>query len=89
MQAITIGIERRDLIGIAPTGSGKSCAYLAPLICCLASMPPLYLKNYDDGPRSLIMTPTRELAIQVEEDFKRLAHYTKLTSALVVGGVFL
>eukprot|EP00826_Nyctotherus_ovalis_P057019 TRINITY_DN7789_c0_g5_i1.p1 TRINITY_DN7789_c0_g5~~TRINITY_DN7789_c0_g5_i1.p1 ORF type:complete len:347 (-),score=103.69 TRINITY_DN7789_c0_g5_i1:1126-2166(-) len=87
MQGIPIGLEERDLIAIAPTGSGKSCAYLVPLICCLASMPPLNMKNFDDGPRALIMTPTRELAIQVEEDFKKFAHYTKLTSALVIGGV--
>eukprot|EP01022_Parablepharisma_sp_SALTPOND_P026554 TRINITY_DN64393_c3_g1_i1.p2 TRINITY_DN64393_c3_g1~~TRINITY_DN64393_c3_g1_i1.p2 ORF type:complete len:447 (+),score=46.62 TRINITY_DN64393_c3_g1_i1:131-1342(+) len=87
MQGIPVGIERKDMIGVAPTGSGKSCAYLVPLICCLASMPPLDEKNYDDGPRGMILTPTRELAIQVEEEFRKLAHYTKLTSALVVGGV--
>jgi ATP-dependent RNA helicase DDX23/PRP28 len=87
MQGIPIGIEQRDLIAIAPTGSGKSCAYLVPLIYCLASMPALDMNNFDDGPRALVLVPTRELAIQVEADFKKLAHYTKLTSALVIGGV--
>jgi len=89
MQGIPAGLERKDMIGIAPTGSGKSCAYLVPFIICLSNMPPLDAKNFDDGPRGLILTPTRELAIQVDEDFKKLAHYTKLTSACVVGGVFL
>jgi len=87
MQGIPIGIEQRDLIAIAPTGSGKSCAYLTPLIYCLASMPPLDMDNFDDGPRALILTPTRELAIQIAADFEKLAHYAKLTSALVIGGV--
>ncbi len=97
VQGIPIGLERKDMIAIAPTGSGKSVAYLAPLICCLSSLPPMDEKNFDDGisyeitpdigPRGIILTPTRELAIQVDEEFKKMAYYTKLTSAVVVGGV--
>ena len=62
MQAIPIGLQRKDLVGIAPTGSGKSAAYLIPLIIYLKSLP---LMDYDlakDGPYSLILLPARELA---------------------------
>jgi len=47
---------------IAPTGLGKTCAYLTPLISFVNALPPLKM-NIDDGPYALILAPTRELAI--------------------------
>lgn len=56
---------------IAPTGLGKTCAYLTPLISFVDALPPLKM-NIDDGPYALILAPTRELAIQIEQEFKKL-----------------
>ncbi len=53
------------MIGIAPTGSGKSAAFLIPLITYLSKLPPLNEETCKDGPYSMILTPTRELAIQI------------------------
>jgi ATP-dependent RNA helicase DDX23/PRP28 len=52
----------RDMIGLAPTGSGKSIAFLLPLIVFLMKQPPLQGRLVEDGPYSIIMAPTRELA---------------------------
>ena len=73
-------------MGIAPTGSGKSAAFLLPLINFLMKMPPIKDDLIADGPYSIIMAPSRELAIQIEEEFQKLATDTGLRSALVVGG---
>ena len=85
-QAIPIGISRRDMIGIAPTGSGKSCAFIVPLIDYLNQQPPLKEHNPEDGPYGVILSPTRELAIQINEEFIKLAKYSRLSSTVVVGG---
>ena len=50
------------MIGIAPTGSGKSAAYLLPLIIYLKTLPPMTYERAKDGPYSLILLPSRELA---------------------------
>ena len=63
MQAIPIGLERRDLIGIAPTGSGKSLAFLLPLFYYVSSLPLLDAYSCVNGPYGIILTPTRELAV--------------------------
>lgn len=86
MQAIPIGMECKDLIGIAPTGSGKSAAFLIPLIAYLQKLKPLDDESCKDGPYSLILTPTRELALQIDNEFQKFAVGTKLRSAIVVGG---
>lgn len=62
MQAIPIGLARKDMIGIAPTGSGKSAAYLIPLIIYLKTLKPINYDTAKDGPYSLILLPSRELA---------------------------
>jgi ATP-dependent RNA helicase DDX23/PRP28 len=51
------------MIGLAPTGSGKSVAFLIPLINFLLKLPPIKDELVSDGPYSIIMAPTRELAI--------------------------
>ena len=62
MQAIPIGRCFKDMIGLAPTGSGKSAAFLIPLIAFLLKQPRIEGNLVQDGPYSLIMAPTRELA---------------------------
>lgn len=72
-----------DLIGIAQTGTGKTAAFTLPILTKLAAQP--------DGPRNstrvLIVAPTRELAVQIEENVRIYAKHLKLTVATVFGGV--
>jgi len=86
-QAIPIGLARRDIIGIAETGSGKTCAFLVPLLCYMFQLPSSYLSRCrDEGPLALVMAPTRELAQQIEEECKKLCQYTKFSTLSIVGG---
>jgi len=55
-------LQRKDLIGISDTGTGKSCAFLIPLIVYLRSLPPMDEEIAKDGPYSIILLPARELA---------------------------
>lgn len=86
MQGIPIGLEKRDMIGLAPTGSGKSAAFLIPLIMYLHSLPPMSSMSADLGPYSIIIAPSRELAIQIHEEFGKFAKYTKFRAVCLVGG---
>jgi ATP-dependent RNA helicase RhlE len=74
---IPLILEGRDVVGIAETGTGKTAAFLLPLINKT-------LKEYSR--QTLILTPTRELAIQVEAELKKLAQGFKLFSVVCVGG---
>jgi ATP-dependent RNA helicase DDX23/PRP28 len=86
-QAIPIGMDCRDIIGIAETGSGKTCAFLIPLLCYMLKLPSHHLSRCaDEGPLAVVMAPTRELAMQIEEECMRLAKYTSFTTVCIVGG---
>jgi len=86
-QAIPIGLAQRDIIGIAETGSGKTAAFVIPLLTYISNLPPEMIENCaDDGPLAIVMAPTRELAMQIEEEFIKLARYTSYKSVSVVGG---
>lgn len=77
-QAIRPALEGRDLIGLANTGTGKTAAFLLPILHKLLA---------NDGKGSvLIMVPTRELAVQIDEEFRSFARGLKLYSAVCVGG---
>ncbi len=76
-QAIQPILEGRDLIGLANTGTGKTAAFLIPLIDKL-------YKIRDQ--RALIIVPTRELAVQINDEFKSFAQDLRLYSALIIGG---
>merc|ERR1712048_818274 len=68
-QAIPIGLQNRDIIGIAETGSGKTAAFLIPLLTWIQSLPKITkFEEAEGGPYSIIMAPTRELAQQIEEE---------------------
>lgn len=83
-QAIPPSLEGRDVLGLAQTGTGKTCAFAIPILQKLMNeerlpgFPPI---------RSLILTPTRELAIQIYDSFCDYAKYTDIKCALVYGGV--
>lgn len=76
-------LEARDILGSAPTGTGKTAAFLLPAIQHLLDFP----RHKPGAPRVLILTPTRELAIQVADQAIALAKYTNLSIATITGGV--
>ncbi|RLJ60298.1 superfamily II DNA/RNA helicase [Litoreibacter meonggei] len=80
--AIPPALEGRDVLGIAQTGTGKTAAFTMPMITLLNRG-----RARARMPRSLVLAPTRELAAQVAENFDTYAKYTKLTKALLIGGV--
>ena len=79
-QAIPPALEGRDLLACAMTGSGKTAAFLLPILNRLMGKP-------RGTTRALILTPTRELAAQIEQHLKELAVHTPLSGAAVFGGV--
>jgi len=72
-----------DLIGIAQTGTGKTAAFTLPILTKLAALPP----NPRRGTKLLVIAPTRELAVQIEENVRAYAKHLALTVATVFGGV--
>ncbi len=80
-QAIPSVLMGRDLIGIAQTGTGKTAAFVLPMIDILGEG-----RSRARMPRSLILEPTRELAAQVAENFEKYGKYHKLNKALLIGG---
>jgi ATP-dependent RNA helicase RhlE len=78
LQAIPIILRASDLMASAETGSGKTAAYCLPMIDCLG--------EHDPIPRALVIAPTRELALQVEESFTLFAKHTGLKSVAIYGG---
>lgn len=84
-EAIPLVLERRDLLGCAQTGTGKTAAFAIPILQILHQE-----KEQERGRKqikALILTPTRELAIQIDESFAAYGKYTGLTHAVIFGGV--
>lgn len=84
-QAIPIILDRKDLLGCAQTGTGKTAAFAIPILQIIDSE-----KSGIKGPRvikSLILTPTRELAIQIGESFAAYGRHTGLQHTVIFGGV--
>lgn len=86
-QAIPEALTGRDLLGLAQTGTGKTAAFAIPIIEQLLAAPVPQGKGGPRPIRALILTPTRELAIQIDESFADYAHYTPLRHAVIFGGV--
>jgi ATP-dependent RNA helicase RhlE len=85
VQAIPVILDRKDLIGCAQTGTGKTAAFAVPILQILSEE-----KGSHKSKRiikSLILTPTRELALQISESFKAYGKHTGLKNAVVFGGV--
>lgn len=78
-KAIPLALQGRDIIGIAETGSGKTAAFALPILQSLLEKPqPLF---------ALVLAPTRELAVQIQQSFEALGSLISLRCALVVGGM--
>ncbi|MEI7145651.1 ATP-dependent RNA helicase SrmB [Pectobacterium brasiliense] len=82
-EAIPPAMEGRDILGSAPTGTGKTAAYLLPVLQHLIDFP----RKKSGPPRILILTPTRELAMQVADQARAFAAHTHLDIATITGGV--
>jgi superfamily II DNA/RNA helicase len=81
-QGIPHVLQRRDMIGIAQTGTGKTASFTLPMIEMLSRG-----RSKARMPRALVLEPTRELADQVSESFDKYSKYSKLSHALLIGGV--
>jgi ATP-dependent RNA helicase RhlE len=80
VETIPAALEGADVLGLAPTGTGKTAAFALPLLDQL-------LDAGKPGPRALVLAPTRELATQIDAEIRLLAKFTRLKTALVFGGV--
>ena len=86
-QAIPVVMDGHDLLGGAQTGTGKTAAFTLPLLHRLAMSRSATNKFGGTGIRALVLTPTRELAAQVEESVRTYGKHLQLKSAVVFGGV--
>lgn len=84
--AIPIALQSRDLIAVAVTGSGKTAAFLLPLLVYISDLPTLNEFTKNDGPYAIILAPTRELAQQIEIEAKKFATPLGFTCVSIVGG---
>lgn len=86
MAAIPLGLQQRDVIGIAETGSGKTAAFVLPMLTYISRLPPMSEENEAEGPYAVVMAPTRELAQQIEDETVKFAHYLGIKVVSIVGG---
>jgi ATP-dependent RNA helicase RhlE len=86
-QAIPLALEGRDLIGLAQTGTGKTAGFTLPIIERLLEEGYGHTRTGAHRVRVLVLTPTRELCVQVEESFRKYGKHTTLRVAPVYGGV--
>lgn len=86
MAAIPLGLQFRDVIGVAETGSGKTAAFVLPMLTYILGQPVMTEEVAAEGPYAVIMAPTRELAQQIEEESLKMAQYTEFRFVCVVGG---
>lgn len=82
-KAIPLILEGKDVLASAQTGSGKTAGFALPILQILGSEPTLRLRPI----RTLVLTPTRELAAQVEDEFREYSEFTDLRSTVIFGGV--
>ena len=81
-QAIPVVLARRDVVGVAQTGTGKTAGFVLPMLHILANG-----RARARMPRSLILSPTRELATQTSDNFEKYGKHLNLSMALLIGGV--
>src|SRR5450432_3063190 len=84
VSAIPLILEGHDVIGIAQTGTGKTAAFVLPILTKLSAA---MQNGQRRGPRALIVAPTRELVVQIEENVRAYAKHLPLRMATVFGGV--
>lgn len=81
-QAIPLALDGRDLIACAQTGTGKTAAFLLPIIDMITG----YKPKKEGSIRALVIVPTRELALQIDQQMQAIAYFTPITSVAVYGG---
>lgn len=87
-QAIPVGLQNRDVIGVAETGSGKTAAFLIPLLVWIMSLPKIdRIEDADKGPYAIILAPTRELAQQIEEESVNFGKPLGIKTVSIIGGI--
>jgi len=86
-QAIPVVLEGHDLLGGAQTGTGKTAAFVLPMLHRLSMSRSAQNKFGGTGIRALVLTPTRELAAQVEESVRTYGKFLQLSSTVIFGGV--
>ncbi len=84
IQAVPLLLEKRDLLGCAQTGTGKTAAFALPILHNLMLD---NRKTMPKQPRTLVLVPTRELAVQVHDSFKIYGKYLQIKTAVLFGGV--
>ncbi|HOW38243.1 MAG TPA: DEAD/DEAH box helicase, partial [Bacillota bacterium] len=84
-QAIPVLLEGKDVLGSAQTGTGKTCAFAIPILQRLEQRP--LSKPGKRNISCLILTPTRELALQIKDSFVQYGKYLKWKTAVIFGGV--
>jgi ATP-dependent RNA helicase DDX5/DBP2 len=82
-QAWPVVLQGRDFVGVARTGSGKTLSFIVPAIVHVMAQNVL---QKGDGPVVLVMAPTRELAVQIEQEAKKFASCCQLSTLAVYGG---
>jgi ATP-dependent RNA helicase RhlE len=82
--ALPAGLAGKDVLGIAQTGTGKTAAFALPILQAMATVS---LRPRRFATRALILSPTRELAVQIEQEFKKFGTGLGLNTVLIVGGV--
>jgi len=82
-EAVPLALAGHDLMGGAQTGTGKTAAFALPLLQRLAQLPPA---GGPRRPRALVLTPTRELAVQVHDSLRKYGKYLRLASTTIYGG---
>eukprot|EP01090_Pellita_catalonica_P019502 TRINITY_DN6668_c0_g1_i1.p1 TRINITY_DN6668_c0_g1~~TRINITY_DN6668_c0_g1_i1.p1 ORF type:complete len:593 (+),score=126.03 TRINITY_DN6668_c0_g1_i1:43-1821(+) len=86
MQAIPIGLQGRDIVGVAETGSGKTAAFVIPMLVYISKLPKMTAETEGDGPYAVILAPARELAMQIEKETIKFAEKMGIRTVSLVGG---
>ncbi|KAI9222704.1 P-loop containing nucleoside triphosphate hydrolase protein [Blastocladiella britannica] len=85
-QSIPIGMQNRDMMGVAETGSGKTLTFLVPMLSFIMKLPRLTEEDAPLGPYALVLVPTRELAQQIEDEATKFAGPLGYRCVSIVGG---
>ncbi|ELP90678.1 DEAD box ATP-dependent RNA helicase, putative, partial [Entamoeba invadens IP1] len=83
---IPIALNMRDIIGLAETGTGKTAAYVIPLVSFISKLPRLTRETACRGPYGLVLAPTRELAKQIDDEIKKFSEGLKIRVLCCIGG---
>ena len=86
MQAIPIAMMPKDMVGISSTGSGKTAAFVLPMLFYIKQLPPVTPAIAADGPYALVLAPSRELALQIEQEATKFSSFCKFKVCSIVGG---